>query len=61
MTITTLALWVLLPLLCVFGVLLWLSESQDQRIRRWKTEGRTQRQIAETLGITVYKVRKALA
>jgi DNA-directed RNA polymerase specialized sigma24 family protein len=61
MTTQDLAIWVLMPLLCVLGALLWLSESQDQRIRRWKSEGKSQRQIADDLGITVYRVRKALS
>ena len=59
-TVTTI-LWLLLPLLLVVGVLLWLSESREQRIRRWRAAGMTQRAIAERLGISTYAVRKVLA
>ena len=56
-----LILWLLLPLLLLVGVLLWLSESREQRIRRWRAAGMTQRAIAERLGISTYAVRKVLA
>lgn len=57
----TTILWLLFPLLLVVGVLLWLSESREQRIRRWRAAGMTQRAIAERLGISTYAVRKVLA
>ena len=54
-------LWLLLPLLLLAAVILWLSESREQRIRRWRAAGMTQRAIAERLGISTYAVRKVLA
>ena len=56
-----LILWLLLPLLLVVGVILWLSESREQRIRRWHAAGMSQVAIADRLGITRYAVRKVLA
>ena len=53
--------WLLLPLLLVVGIILWLTESREQRIRRWRAAGMTQRAIAERLGISTYAVRKVLA
>lgn len=61
MTITTL-LWVLLvPLVALFGVILWLSESRTQRIHRLQRNGWSQQRIADHLRISRYQVRKALA
>lgn len=55
-------LWlVLLPLAVIWAVLTWLTESQPQRIRRWRSQGWSQKAIAERLGISTYAVRKALA
>jgi hypothetical protein len=61
MTTTCLFVWaaVLLTLPIVF--LLWLTESREQRIRRWHRRGMSQRQISEGLGCTRYRVRQALA
>lgn len=56
-----LILWLLLPLLLVVAVVLWLTESREQRIRRWRAAGMSQRSIAERLGVSTYQVRKALA
>jgi IS30 family transposase len=61
MTVTTL-LWVLLvPLIAVIGVILWLSESRQQRIRRLRAKGWSQQRIATHLNTTRYHVRRALA
>jgi DNA-binding NarL/FixJ family response regulator len=61
MTITTL-LWVLLvPAIALIGVVLWLSESRQQRIQRLHRAGYSQARIAQHLNITRYAVRKALA
>jgi len=61
MTITTL-LWVLLvPAIALIGVVLWLSESRQQRIQRLHRTGYSQARIADHLKITRYAVRKALA
>lgn len=56
-----LILWLLLPLLLVVAVILWLTESREQRIRRWRAAGMSQRSIAERLGVSTYQIRKALA
>jgi DNA-binding transcriptional regulator LsrR (DeoR family) len=47
----------LLPLL----VILWATESTEQRARRLSHSGWSQRRIAEHLGVTRYRVRLALA
>ena len=63
-TLTTLSAFfafVLLPLLILWGVLLWLSESREQRVCRLHRSGLSQRAIADQLGLTRYAVRKALA
>lgn len=48
-------------LLLPFIIILWATESTEQRIRRLRSYGQSQRKIAETLGITRYRVRLALA
>ena len=53
--------FLLLPLLLVVGVALWLSETREQRIRRWVSTGLSQREVARRLGVTRYQVTKALA
>jgi DNA-binding CsgD family transcriptional regulator len=59
-TITTtaaiLAALLLLPLL----VLLWASESRQQRARRWRKAGLTQQAIADRLGCSRTTVRRLL-
>ena len=60
MTITTL-LWVMLvPLLALLGVILWLSESQTQRIQRLRSYGWSQQRIAVHLRCSRYQIRKCL-
>jgi len=56
-----LILWLLLPLLLVAAVILWLTESREQRIRRWYKQGMSQRCIADRLCCSRYAVRKVLA
>lgn len=57
-TILSALLWALIiPL----ALVLWLSESREQRMRRWHREGMSQRAIAERIGTTRWQVRKALA
>jgi hypothetical protein len=53
--------WLLLPLLLVVAVILWLTESREQRIRRWYKQGMSQRCIADRLCCSRYAVRKVLA
>lgn len=58
---SSLLLFLLFPLLLLVGVVLWASESRQQRIRRWSRSGQSQRAIAARLGVTRYQVRVALA
>lgn len=60
MTTTTFCLLLALLTLPLL-VLLWATESREQRIRRWHRSGQSQRAIAARLGITRYRVRQALA
>lgn len=61
MTTTCLLAWAAALLLLPIIVILWATESREQRIRRWHHQGQSQRTIAERLGVTRYQVRKALA
>jgi DNA invertase Pin-like site-specific DNA recombinase len=61
MTVTCLLAWVAIVLTLPLVLIYWLTESTEQRIRRLRREGTSQRAIAERLGISVYRVRKALA
>ena len=58
---TTFITFLLLPLLLVAGVALWLSESKEQKIRRFVSSGLSQRAVAKRLGVSRYFVSKALA
>ena len=60
-TITCALLWAITPLLFIVAVIYWLTETQPQRVRRLRQQGHSQRAIADRLGITVYRVRQALA
>ena len=60
MTTTTLALLAALLLLPVL-ILLWATESTEQRARRLHSNGWSQRRIADHMNITRYRVRVALA
>ena len=60
MTTTIFAL-VLAALLLPLLVLLWATESTEQRARRLHGYGWSQMRIAEHLGVTRYRVRRALA
>jgi hypothetical protein len=57
---TTLA-WVAVILLFPLILLLWASESQQQRICRLHTAGLSQTKIASRLKLSRYAIRKALA
>ena len=48
-------------LLLPLAVLLWLTESTEQRAKRLHRNGWSQRRIAEHMRITRYRVRVALA
>lgn len=60
MTTSFLALCLAVLLLPVL-VILWATESTEQRARRLSRSGWSQRRIAEHLGVTRYRVRLALA
>lgn len=45
----------------VVGVLLWATEDNHARTRRWHRSGISQARIAERLGVTRYRVRHWLA
>ena len=61
MTISCIAAWAAVLLLFPLIVLLWATESREQRIRRWHRRGMSQRAIAARLGVSRYRVRVALA
>jgi hypothetical protein len=62
LTATFLVIWKLfLPLLLVVAVIDWLTASDDRRVRVLHRTGLSQRQIADRLNITRYRVRVALA
>ena len=56
---TTLAILLALLLLPVL-VLLWATESREQRARRWRRDGMTQQAIADRLGCSRSTVRRLL-
>jgi len=60
MTATTIALLLALLLLPLL-VLLWATESTEQRVKRLRSYGWAQRRIAEHMNITRYRVRQVLA
>ncbi len=57
-TILCALLW---ALLIPIGILLWVTESRQQRIGRWHQAGASQAAIARKLNLSRYQVRKALA
>lgn len=59
---TLLLIWkLILPLLFVVAVIDWLTASDDRRIRVLRSTGLSQRQIADRLNLSRYRVRQALA
>lgn len=61
MTTTTLLAILLAALLLPILVLLWATESREQRARRWRRDGWTQQRIADRLGCSRSTVRRMLA
>jgi DNA-binding NarL/FixJ family response regulator len=61
MSISCALLWAAALLALPFLALLWVTESREQRIRRWHRHGMSQRAIAQRLGVSRYRVRVALA
>ena len=61
-TITAFVIWkLLLPLLVLVAIIDWLTASDDRRVRVLARTGLSQRQVADRLNLTRYRVRKALA
>lgn len=60
-TLTAIVTFILLPLLLLWAVALWATESREQRIRRWVAAGVSQRECARRLQVSRYAVSKALA
>jgi DNA-binding IclR family transcriptional regulator len=58
---TTLLASLLALLLLPFLILFWLTESREQRARRWRRDGLTQQAIATRLGCSRSTVRRMLA
>jgi AraC-like DNA-binding protein len=61
MSITCLAATLLAILLLPLLILLWATESREQRARRWRRDGWTQQRIADRLGCSRTTVRRLLA
>ena len=61
MTFTTTLALILAFLLLPVLVLLWATESREQRARRWRSYGWTQQRIADRLGCSRSTVRRMLA
>jgi hypothetical protein len=49
-TITCAAVWLLFPLIVLIGVVYWITEGRDQRIRRWRKQGESWAAIGRRLG-----------
>ena len=61
-TTTFLLIWkLLLPLLVLVAIIDWLTASTNRRILILRRAGHSQRQIADRLHLTSYRVRMALA
>lgn len=60
MSITCLAAWAAALLLLPILMLLWATESRQQRARRWRRDGWTQQAIATRLGVSRTTVRRLL-
>jgi len=60
MTTTTIALLLAVLILPIL-ILLWATESTEQRAKRLRSYGWTQRRIADHIGVTRYRIRQALA
>jgi hypothetical protein len=61
MSITCLAAWAAALLLLPVLLLLWATESRQQRAHRWRSQGLTQQAIADRFGVSRSTVRRLLA
>ena len=56
------AAWLVALIVLPVLIILWATESQDQRIRRFKRQyGLSERVLAKRFGVTRHRVRVALA
>jgi DNA invertase Pin-like site-specific DNA recombinase len=60
MSITCLAAWLAVFVFLPIVILLWATESRQQRARRWRQAGLTQQAIANRLGCSRSTVRRML-
>jgi DNA invertase Pin-like site-specific DNA recombinase len=60
MSVTCFAAWVAALILLPILVILWATESRQQRARRWRKDGLTQQRIADRLGCSRSTVRRLL-
>lgn len=60
-TTTCLLAWALAILLLPVLFIAWLTETDQDRARRWRRQGMSQARIADQLGVTRYRVRLMLA
>ena len=60
MTIPCLLAWVAVILLLPITILLWLTESRQQRVKRLKKQGWTQQRIANHLKMSRSTIRRDL-
>jgi hypothetical protein len=61
MTTTCLLAWAAVLLLLPIVFLFWLTESREQRARRWRRDGMTQQSIADRFSVSRTTVRRWLA
>lgn len=61
MSISCALAWAAALLLLPVVVLLWATESRQQRARRWRRAGMTQQAIADRCGVSRTTVRRWLA
>ena len=55
---TCILVWAAVLLTLPIVILLWVTQTQQQRIRHLRRQGWTQRRIAERLGISRYRVQR---
>ena len=60
MSITCLAAWAAVFVFLPIVILLWATESRQQRARRWRQAGLTQQAIADRLSCSRSTVRRLL-
>lgn len=61
MSLSCVLAWAVVLLLLPLLVLLWATESREQRARRWRRQGLSQQRIADRLGCSRSTVRRMLA